>query len=227
MGGQPRSDVTRQAILDGAVALFADVGYGNATLSEVIARAGVTKGSFYYHFATKEALAKAVIDQAWARLSSALPEIPGRDGRNGAALESLLRATFAIADLTQRDEKIRIGLQMGHALAQISRDGRKTFGNTRDLFAVLVEIAVTEGDLVEDVDAMGIAHVLGCGLSGNYLMSQATGEDIAIGMGRLWRLILRGNVSTKSLPFFEQLIDRTTAQYRGAVGDTANTPSPH
>lgn len=223
MGEQPRSDVTRQAIMDAAVELFAEVGYGNAALSQVIVRSGVTKGAFYYHFATKEALAKAVIEQAYACLKDVLPEISSQGGRNGAALERLIRSSFAIADLTQRDKKIRIGIQMSHALEQINGDASATFGNTRELFAVLVQAAVAEGDLVEDVDCVGVGHVLRCGLSGNYLMARATGEDITVGMAHLWRLILRGNVSAAAAPFFHQLVDRTVAQYGGAGGlsDTA------
>ena len=142
MGGQLRSDATRQAITDAAVQLFAEAGYGNVTLSEVIARAGVTKGSLYYHFATKEALAKALIERAYAGLVDALPEVPARDSGSGAALENLIRATFAMADLTQRDMEIQIGLQLDHGLRQINHGGRANFGDTRAVFAVLLERAV-------------------------------------------------------------------------------------
>jgi AcrR family transcriptional regulator len=213
LGEQARSDATRQAIVNAAVDLFAEVGYGNTALSHVIARARVTKGAFYYHFATKEALAKAVIEQAYSGLQSALPEMSGGDGRNGAALERLIRASFAIADLAQRDKKIRTGIQMSHALEQINGEARTTFGITRELFAVLVKAAAAEGDLAEDVDSVGVGHVLRSALSGNYLMARATGENIAIGMARLWRLILRGNVSPAAALFFQQLVDRTEAQY--------------
>ena len=214
MGGHLRSDGTRQAITDAAVQLFAEAGYGNVTLSDVIARAGVTKGSLYYHFATKEALAKALIERAYAGLVDALPEVPARDSRSGAALENLIRATFAMADLTQRDMEIQIGLQLDHGLRQINHGGRANFGDTRAIFAVLLERAVVDGDLVEDADPAGIAHVLRCGMSGTYLISQANSEDIAVGMAHIWRLILRGNVSAQAAPFFEQFLDRTVAQYR-------------
>ncbi|MGV0994023.1 MAG: TetR family transcriptional regulator [Mycobacterium sp.] len=199
--------------MDAAVECFAESGYGNVTLSEVIARASVTKGSLYYHFATKEALAKAIVDQSYTDLTSVLPEIPSGNGQSGTALENLIRGTFAMTDLALRDKRIRIGLQLDHASTQINYDPRENAGGTRELFAQLLERAVVDGDLVEDVDAAGVAHVLRCAMSGTYLMSQATGEDIALGMAHIWRLILRANLSTKSASFFDQLLDRTVAQY--------------
>ena len=46
----------RARVLDAAVELFADQGYDGTSVSQVIARAGVAKGGFYHHFASKEAL---------------------------------------------------------------------------------------------------------------------------------------------------------------------------
>lgn len=200
--------------MDAAVECFAEAGYGNVTLSEVIDRATVTKGSLYYHFATKEVLAKAIIDQAYVALTYVLPEMPSGSSQSGTALENLIRSSFAMADLPQRDKRIQIGLQLDHASQQINHAPRDNVGATRELFAHLLERAAADGDLVDDVDTAGVAHVLRCGMSGTYLMSQGTGEDIALGMGHIWRLILRGNVSAKSASFFDQFLERTIAQYR-------------
>lgn len=46
----------RARVLDAAVELFADQGYDGTSVSQVINRAGVAKGGFYHHFASKEAL---------------------------------------------------------------------------------------------------------------------------------------------------------------------------
>ena len=50
---------------------FAERGYADTTLSELIARSGLTKGAFYFHFASKEQLAFAVLEdkqQKWLDL---------------------------------------------------------------------------------------------------------------------------------------------------------------
>ena len=64
---QLRAEVTRQAIMEAAVDQFNGIGYGNTTLADIISRAGITKGAFYYHFTTsdtKGTVAAAVIEEA-------------------------------------------------------------------------------------------------------------------------------------------------------------------
>src|ERR687894_3093834 len=68
---QPRAQATRLAILTAAAEHFARNGYYATSLDRVLADSGGTKGALYFHFASKEALARAVIAetvQRWAKL---------------------------------------------------------------------------------------------------------------------------------------------------------------
>ena len=47
---------TKKAIFESAIKVFSNYGYTGATMDEVVARAGVAKGSLYYHFKSKEEL---------------------------------------------------------------------------------------------------------------------------------------------------------------------------
>ena len=49
------------ALLDAAGAVFAEKGFGGATMTEIAARAGASIGSLYQFFSTKELLAEAVM----------------------------------------------------------------------------------------------------------------------------------------------------------------------
>jgi AcrR family transcriptional regulator len=51
---------SRQAIVTGAAELFAERGFAHVSVNDVAERVGLTKGAFYFHFATKEQLAQAV-----------------------------------------------------------------------------------------------------------------------------------------------------------------------
>ena len=53
-------------IIAAALHVFAEKGFAAARLDEIAGRAGVSKGSLYLYFATKEALFRAVVEQAIA-----------------------------------------------------------------------------------------------------------------------------------------------------------------
>ncbi|MFC5724257.1 ScbR family autoregulator-binding transcription factor [Streptomyces gamaensis] len=61
---QVRAVRTRRIILEAAGAVFDEFGYESATIAEILARAGVTKGALYFHFGSKEELARGVLSEA-------------------------------------------------------------------------------------------------------------------------------------------------------------------
>ena len=70
---QPRSDkvTARERILVAATDMIRAKGYSATAVDELCAKAGVTKGAFFHHFASKSAMAEAAIDH-WSRSTSAL-----------------------------------------------------------------------------------------------------------------------------------------------------------
>jgi AcrR family transcriptional regulator len=62
MAQQERAIRTRRAVIEAAATVFAERGYAAATMAEILQRAGVTKGALYFHFDSKEALARGVIN---------------------------------------------------------------------------------------------------------------------------------------------------------------------
>src|SRR5580658_3347790 len=64
-----RRPATVGALLDAAMELFAEQGYGATSIPEICARAGLTKGAFYSNFANKDALFLALLDRSWQRRS--------------------------------------------------------------------------------------------------------------------------------------------------------------
>src|SRR5262245_62393514 len=65
---QPSLPAARHRILMAALQEFADRGYEGATTAEIARRAGVTQPLVHYHFASKEALWKAAVDDLFERL---------------------------------------------------------------------------------------------------------------------------------------------------------------
>ena len=82
---------TRAALLDAALAVFAERGFAAAQLEDIARRAHVTRGALYHHFEGKPALFRAVLGERWeAVMAPATDELTPRapkttqEGRWGA-----------------------------------------------------------------------------------------------------------------------------------------------
>lgn len=72
------SEATRDALLDSARAAFAEHGYADAPLEDLLRGTGLSKGALYHHFGSKQGLFIAVVEaidaQIVARIRAAVPE---------------------------------------------------------------------------------------------------------------------------------------------------------
>jgi len=59
---QQRSEETRTKIIDSAIKLFSARGFNAASVDDICVEAGVSKGGFYHHFESKQALFLALLD---------------------------------------------------------------------------------------------------------------------------------------------------------------------
>jgi AcrR family transcriptional regulator len=147
-GGRPRSDRAHRAILDAARALLIEAGFANLHLEHVAARAGVSKATIYRRWASKEALALALLSEL------AAPHIAIED--TGATRGELLAAvTNAMGALTDTP----FGPVIRALLSQIATDAslgdpfRTTVVGARRLeVARVIARGVARGDLRPDVD---------------------------------------------------------------------------
>lgn len=67
----PRRGEARARLLQAATALIREKGYSGTSVDEVCAAAGVTKGAFFHHFGSKEALGIAAV-QMWTEVTGQL-----------------------------------------------------------------------------------------------------------------------------------------------------------
>ncbi len=69
---QQRSEETRSKIIHSAVNLFSVRGYTAASVDDICKEAGVSKGAFYHHFESKQALFLALLDNWLKTIDSAI-----------------------------------------------------------------------------------------------------------------------------------------------------------
>jgi AcrR family transcriptional regulator len=144
---------TRQAILDAALALFAERGYFGTRLRDVASAVGVRESALYNYFPGKEALFEALL-AADSNLKSeqlaAVLETPGTDGR--AVLDRL--AEFALDRFVQPRQQQLFRILMSDGL-RLAREGRinllERMGSSRPLLQRLMRELIRTGCL-RDVD---------------------------------------------------------------------------
>lgn len=115
-----RSEATRTALLEAGRALFIERTYGEIGTPEIVARAGVTRGALYHHFADKQALFAAVVD---AEAAAVAREIEQSSPQGTSAAEALLNGGRAYLDAMQIPGRTRLLLLdapavLGHAQAE-------------------------------------------------------------------------------------------------------------
>ncbi|MCF8469434.1 MAG: TetR/AcrR family transcriptional regulator [Parvibaculum sp.] len=89
--GRPRSAKADSAILDAATDAILEAGFDATTLEDVAFRAGVSKATLYRRYASKEALALAVLERVF--LATPLPQTKA-DGTSIAEIAAIAGAFY-------------------------------------------------------------------------------------------------------------------------------------
>jgi AcrR family transcriptional regulator len=93
----PRLD-RRTQLLNAARSVFAKKGYDDATVSEIVGRAGVAQGTFYLYFPGKESLAGAFAEALSERFAEVATERTARCRSFDTALIRVFEAAYLVAD---------------------------------------------------------------------------------------------------------------------------------
>jgi AcrR family transcriptional regulator len=156
-----RGSATRQHILAVATDRFLTHGYAGTSVNDLVRDAGITKGAFYHHFASKEALAIEVVRARQAEETAVVVQASARDDR---AVDQLRAAVRAAADLKDLDQGRATSMQ--RLCTELSEDSELApqiatiCASWIDTAAGLVARAQLQGDIRADVDAYQAAEVL-------------------------------------------------------------------
>lgn len=187
---------TRERILDAAERLVIDNGYAATSVDQVLARAGTSKGAFFHHFASKQALADALVERYAAAdvqmLEDGLAAAGAAGGDAGERALAFLRYYEEIGDEIMAGTT---GCLYTSVLAEQELIGagtsdpiRVAVAAWRDRYAELLREALGDRDDV-DVDALS-DHVF-VTFEGAFLLARTTGDpgDMRRQLGVLRRLV--------------------------------------
>ncbi|MBV8991482.1 MAG: TetR/AcrR family transcriptional regulator [Solirubrobacterales bacterium] len=199
---QQRAVATRQQILEIAARAFATHGYQGVSLNAIIRESTVTKGAFYFHFASKEELALATFRSKQQELIERLTAEVGDQPDAASALAAMIRARARLLDL---DHSLRCVLTLGADLgARAGPDSEyANYQQTAvELLAGLVRRGQHEGVFRSELDPRRAGESLFAAIIGSDVLSGilAQGEDLIQRGEDLIELVIEGLTINRKVP---------------------------
>lgn len=115
VAAEPSTGGTREAILAVAARLFADRGYHRTSLHGVAALVGVQKASLFHHFASKEALYRAVLQASHGQAEATLRRALSTEGGWLARVRALVDAYVDLVAEHPEQTKMLLRQSLGDA----------------------------------------------------------------------------------------------------------------
>jgi TetR/AcrR family transcriptional repressor of nem operon len=164
MPATTRSTDTRRSILDAAQRIMAHKGYSAVGLNEVLAEAGVPKGSFYHFFASKDAFGEAMLKSYFANYIADMDRVLTRS--NESAAERLMtywqqwRQTQSVDECQGKCLAVKLGAEV----ADLSESMRLALKVGTDAIVDRLERTIAagleDGSLSIDGDPRTVAQAL-------------------------------------------------------------------
>jgi AcrR family transcriptional regulator len=153
----------REQLLEAATRAFVRGGYHGTTVDDVIAEAGVARGTFYLHFESKHAVFETLVERMLAVLFQARPNAALPEVLDIPSARRALRQNYrAVLDVLHRHADLFRLLMEEAAGADKGFDDRLTAHRAawqkrvRDRISAMVDSGVARRDVDRDVTAWAI-----------------------------------------------------------------------
>ena len=179
----------RQKILECAIDEFAQNDYDSASISQIVANAGIAKGSLYQYFADKSDLHRYLIELASQKKAEMLAAT--RSPETGMTLFDTLRWLFReMANFEILYPRLaKIGYRAIYGKSPLPEDiVNKARQSTTQYFFELIEQGKQRGEIRPEVDSNAAAFIFSAALTqlGNYLTARAGIDPMEI--AERWKL---------------------------------------
>ncbi|WP_181028518.1 ScbR family autoregulator-binding transcription factor [Pseudoclavibacter sp. RFBA6] len=185
---QQRSVETRSRLVLAAATTFVEFGFAGSTLARIREHSGVTNGAFYHHFATREAVAEAVLAEYAQRATRSVTDATSSAT---SGIEALLKVSLAFARLLRSDVVVLAGVLVTTEIGS----NFLAHGPYLDWLArlqPLIQLCQREGSIRRDVAAADLSSLLVSTFTGTQLLSGAVScrHDLVARVATHWRIIL-------------------------------------
>ncbi|MFD3485309.1 ScbR family autoregulator-binding transcription factor [Streptomyces sp. NPDC058665] len=186
---QGRAKETRRSLLEAAAQLFEERGYAGTSISDISALSGRTSGAIYFHYAGKEKLALAVMEElfdTWPAL------IRRHRAADVPALEKLVALSFSVARAFRDDVVVRGGARLWAERKSVDASLPSPFESWIETVVSLLEEARREQELAPSVIPRKAGNAIVYAFFGLHTVSDALDgrEHIEDRLHDLWHLLL-------------------------------------
>jgi AcrR family transcriptional regulator len=188
MAQQERGKKSRRSILEAAALVFDERGYDAASTNEILARTGLTRGSMYHHFRSKEAIALALLEAHAEALE--VREHPVK-------VQSVIDLTQAFAAQLQHDPVLRASLRLTIEQTSLDCPPRTAYEQSSRTILDLLGQAEAQGEILPGTDLREATATIVGSFTGLQIMSQAYSgrDDLPQRITGFWRFLLPGLVT--------------------------------
>jgi len=187
------ADRTRAAILAAATREFARCGLGGARVDRIAAGAKTNKRMLYYYFGNKEALFRAVLEAAYARIRAAEKDLQMQDVAPPEGVRRLVEFTWRYY-LAHPEFMTLLNSENLHRARHLKRSRQVRAMNSPliDTLGDVLRAGARRGEFRPGVDALqlyvSIAALSYFYLGNNHTLSAVFGRDLATAQARRERL---------------------------------------
>jgi len=182
---------THARIFDAAVAEFMRAGFAEAQIPRIAAAAGVARGTFYFHFPTKEHVLLEVSERIQAEAVATLEALRGGDGGLDdlmeTLLDSVLRVDAALGESNLLREVLALQIRIGTEAQRAEAEPDVRLELTHHLARVM-----QRGELRGDVDPERLATVVLTSVFGLLVAGPAAEVDRRAELELLIDMLLQG-----------------------------------
>lgn len=183
---QERGVQTRKQLLRAAAEVFDESGFAGASIKLILRRAGVTTGALYFHFRSKEDLARAVMN---SQPESIVPWLESE------GLQRLVDITLIWAQQLQVDPLLRAGVRLTGEQGSFGMRDVTPYQDWVQIMTNCLQNAADKGELQAGVDSAELAEFVVEACTGMQTYSAVASEaraDLVDRVVRMWRLLLPG-----------------------------------
>ncbi|MFD7898162.1 ScbR family autoregulator-binding transcription factor [Streptomyces sp. NPDC059743] len=201
MAQQQRAIKTRAAILEAAASVFDQYGYDAATISEILARSEVTKGALYFHFPSKEDLARGVLSDQTRDLVT---------GPTDSKVQELIDVTMVVAHRSLHDMILRAGTRLAVEQGSVDFSDVSPFPVWSRLSEDLLVQAKERGELLPYVKPRETAELVVGAWTGIHVYSRVVADrrDVERRVSVMWEHLLPSMVMPRLLLGLDVAYDR-------------------